>query len=191
MNKPQTKIRSRKEVWKTCSLNDRYMVSNKGRVKLVSIGTIQTVYTNHRTGYGFVQLYDGMVVGKDGKKKTKNMSIQIHRLIALEFLGERKPGMQVDHINGNKLDNRVANLRYITQSANILRSYENGRIAKFTEEKHKRRPDNKFMRWLDDNELKKVIELFKSGISQCKIAKMYDLDNSTISKYISRYGNGD
>ena len=42
----------------------------------------------------------------------------VHRFIAEIFLGEIPTGYVIDHINGNKLDNRVDNLRIVTSSQN-------------------------------------------------------------------------
>lgn len=42
----------------------------------------------------------------------------IHRLVAKAFLGEPDAGMHADHINGDRADNRLSNLRWLTSDEN-------------------------------------------------------------------------
>lgn len=65
-----------------------------------------------KVGYQRVLLY------LNGKSKHK----LIHRLVVEAFIGEIPKNKVVDHINGNKLDNRLENLQIITQRENIIRS---------------------------------------------------------------------
>ena len=51
---------------------------------------------------------------EDGKRKL----VRLHRLIAIQFLPNPKNLEMVDHINGDKMDNRISNLRWASQSDN-------------------------------------------------------------------------
>jgi hypothetical protein len=61
-------------------------------------------------GYKYVNLY------KDKKKK----SYRIHRLVALHFIPNIDNKPSVDHINRNRADNRVENLRWASHSENSI-----------------------------------------------------------------------
>lgn len=62
------------------------------------------------TGYKVVGLC------KNGKSKKGF----IHILVALTFIGERPPKMDIRHLDGNKFNNSVENLAYGTRSQNML-----------------------------------------------------------------------
>ena len=48
------------------------------------------------------------------------LNTYIHKLVAEYFIGERPEGYEIDHIDGNYLNNRADNLRYVTRRENLL-----------------------------------------------------------------------
>jgi hypothetical protein len=61
-------------------------------------------------GYLFIRL-------RNNEKKTINKTI--HRLVAIHYIPNPENKKEVDHINRNKKDNRVENLRWVTAKENI------------------------------------------------------------------------
>ena len=50
----------------------------------------------------------------------------IHRLVALTFLGPVPDGLEVNHKDGNKLNNCPENLEYVTRSQNVKHCFSTG-----------------------------------------------------------------
>ena len=62
------------------------------------------------------------------KRKGKYKRVLIHRLVAVAFITNPSEKAEVNHINGNKLDNRVENLEWVSREENIRHAYDNGLI---------------------------------------------------------------
>ena len=67
-------------------------------------------------GYEIVHLRNG----------NKNSTKKVHRLLAEAFIPNPDNKPTVDHIDGNKTNNRLSNLRWATQSEQQLNAIRNG-----------------------------------------------------------------
>ena len=63
------------------------------------------------------------------KTDTKIFNMTYSHLIALAFIGPKpSPTHQIDHLNGDTLNDKPSNLEWVTQSENIQRAYKNGQV---------------------------------------------------------------
>ena len=98
------------EVWKQY-LDTQYEVSNLGNVRNKKT---KVVLSQEDTGNGYLCV--GLQIDKGVYKKTR-----VHRMVAMAFLEFQRTEErnEVDHINGNKSDNSVDNLRWCTHKENM------------------------------------------------------------------------
>lgn len=101
------------EEWRNCF--DNYEISNVGNVRRTLIsGCVKELRCSiMNRGYRYFQ------TNRQGQR-TNHL---IHQLVAKVFIGERPDGLVVDHIDRDKLNNNVSNLRYITQKENVFNSH--------------------------------------------------------------------
>jgi hypothetical protein len=101
------------EIWKAIPDHEDYEVSDFGRVRRIAPGRktfVGKILRDQNTGAG----YRSVALTKNGRAVRK----YVHRLVALAFLGPPPRGREVNHRDGDKLNNSLANLEYVTRSQN-------------------------------------------------------------------------
>lgn len=104
------------EVWKTLQEYPNYRVSSLGNIRHINANKNRELY---KTKKGYLQVSVN-VGGNKGK------SIYIHTLIAKAFLPNPKGLPVIDHINRDKQDNRVENLRWSSIALNTHNTTKEG-----------------------------------------------------------------
>ena len=91
-----------------------YQVSNLGRIK-----SLPRVIYGLKNKYTYISLIKKSSISKRGYwettlcKNRKSFRVKVHRLIAILFIDNPSNKNQVNHIDGNKLNNDISNLEWV------------------------------------------------------------------------------
>jgi len=156
-----------KERWTKTVHHSRYSVSNYGKIRNDETGLILKPGPN-TGGYLSVNL---------GKGNSK----AVHIIVKESFDGLYPKNKEIHHVDGDKKNNFLYNLRYVTRSEHMKLSYKYGN-KKPVNHKGLRNPAAK----LFDNEVKEIIKKYKSGkYTQQKLANMYGISRGHVSQLIT------
>lgn len=143
--------------WKRVPIDgfgDDYQVSNLGEIRSTKTGHYRVLKPkrNKHTGYLYVNLWN------DGASITRS----IHRLVALAFIPNPDNLTEVDHIDEDKTNNTVDNLRWVsTHDNNVHSKYKRNKPIEL------RTPEG---------------ELLATFVSGAALAYVFNMDKSEISK---------
>ena len=146
--------------WETIPGYSDYQVSDAGQIRSVKFGrTMILKPSTAGAGYLVVDLC------KNGKRKT----CQIHRLVLAAFQGPCPDGKECNHKDGDKLNNRVENLKYVTRSENGLHAYRTGLSTPPGEKKVLQlTKDGQFIaEYKSQSEASRRTEAYSQSISAC------------------------
>lgn len=170
----EMEIEMEKEIWKDIpGYEGKYQVSNLGNVKSLS----RTIYSANQSGPIIFQTKERILSpGKHDKcghlsvvLNNPRKSYLVHKLVMLAFIGTPPPGKVVCHNNGDATDNRLENLRYDTQTENVLDVLHSGRPWKK----------------LSENDVQAIRFGAWCGISTIELGLMFCVAHQTISKVLT------
>ena len=157
------------EFWKdVAGYEGSYQVSSLGRIKSLPRTNVCTTKfltrsPNVRDRYIYCAL----------SKKGKPQKLKVHRMVAEAFIPNPENKKFVDHIAGNKNDNRLCALRWVTFQENIDFAWQTG-IYNSIGSNH---PQAK----LTEGKVREIKKLQIQGVTGRQIADMYGVNFSTIS----------
>lgn len=125
---------------------------------------------------GTVCSYTGYLRVKVNKKV-----LQVHQVLAVEYFGEKCIGMTVNHIDGDKLNNKKENLEMISRSDNVKHQWESG--LAFNRGKEMRKLSEDDVRYIRDSH----VPFKRTGENTLSaLAEKFGVSKSTIKKIVNR-----
>lgn len=160
------------EVWKDIKgYEGHYQVSNEGKVRSIKRKEPKLLtLLNHSMGYYVINLC---------KPKTKMIQVKVHRLVADLFIPNHGDDTTiVNHIDGDKKNNRVSNLEWTNHGGNLKHSYDYNLRSKKGENHH--------LSKLKDSDVRKIRNLSSEGFSNVALSKMFNVSDGTICMIVKR-----
>lgn len=154
------------EIWKPIEeFLGLYEASNLGKIRTIRRWAAKN--PKIMTQYNPKGRYQEVHFWKEGSTTIRS----VHRLVALAFIPNPENKPQINHIDGNKLNNCVDNLEWCTNSENQRHAYKLG----LKSNKGDKNPNSK----LSSKEIENIIKLYNSGIS---IREISIITNNPISR---------
>lgn len=147
-----------------------YEVSSRGRVRSYhSGGPVILSCSMSTNGYVQVQL-----------RGRERRTARVHALVAEAFLGERQPGMEVNHKDANKTNNSITNLEWVTKSENMRHAVRIGSLVP-----HKAFGEDHKGAKLTQAQADRIYELYASEPrSVASLAAEHGVGSSTIKRVL-------
>lgn len=176
------------EEWRPCpGYEGYYEISNLGRVKSAAIFIRHDGNWAEEGGYVKKIKIRKQQTNRYGYKTIKLCKLgtciqaRVHRLVAQAFIHTDNPNNQINHIDGDKTNNIISNLEWVTAAENMKHAWETGLVNK--EHTIGSRHHNAI---LNEKTVKEIRETYaKGGVTQKEIAEKYGVKVGTIKDITS------
>lgn len=157
------------KIWKdVVGFENYYLVSNFGEIVRTTKGRLVKAWVENN---GYVRV--GLSLG--GVRST----LTVHSIVAAAFIGPRPKGLDINHIDGNKLNNCCINLEYKTRKENVEHAYQTGLSTNFGE--------NNYYSKLTTEDVLEIRRLHREGkMGYRRLAKLFEIDSRHVSKIVKR-----
>ena len=164
------------------SLNGKYEITSLGIIRNAKTKRILKQFTD-RHGYKSLT-----VCAEPGIPKNA----RIHRLVAEAFLGICPDNMVVNHKDGDKSNNCVDNLEYVTPSENNIHALQTGLRKPAEMRKFAPRGENHYRAKISKSDAELITKIRKeTGFGARKIAKITGISRGIICNILYRNGWAD
>lgn len=160
--------------WKPIPSLKKYEASNTGLIR--NSETLKVLKPQNNI-FG----YYAMTCRPEPYKQT---NVRVHRAVAEAFLGECPDGYVVNHIDGNKHNNNIDNLEYVTSSENNQHAYDTGlKVANMTNVIKK--GEEHYLSKVSEEQAIEILKYFyQTGYGSRKIAKHFNISRGTVDGII-------
>ena len=159
-----------KEIWKTIEKAKNYEISNFGRIRHRKTSNVRKSYCRKLVGATGKTFWSVCIVTVNIGKKQ--LMLKVHREVAIAFIPNPENKPTVNHIDGNRRNNKVDNLEWATYSENMQHAYNNSL-------------NDSTQRSLLKSDLETIYSLLEKGYLAQDIAKLFDIPKSTITDIIN------
>jgi len=167
MEKKESNKHMNNETWIQIKGWDKYEVSNLGQVR--NSTTMRCLKPAIRSRYLYVVLC--------GANGARSKSTSVHRLVAEHHCPNPNGLEEVNHKDGNKLNNVAANLEWVSRTQNLLHSYDIG-LRKKGEASH-------LCAKLDESKVREIRAMYCNGIPQHKIGNLFGVSQTAVGKIVN------
>lgn len=151
------------EIWKGIpGYEEKYQASNLGRIRSTISWNGRYYYKKERILVPQKNCWGRLQIDLSKNGKVKKYSV--HRLVAQTFIPNPENKPEINHIDGNKLNNNIENLEWVTSKENVLHAYRTG---------------------LRKSSQKNVEHARRMGQSMKKAILQYDLNNNFLKEWNS------